>query len=86
MQKQKHKILTKTTKKIQLYCPVSCPNGLIILDPRSICKSAGSRLCFPPCLFIYFVFSSFVYSSIGCCHGEGRCPWRAAQQESISDG
>lgn len=37
------------------------------------------------CSFI-LCFFSFVYSSIGFCHGEGRCPWRAAQQESISDG
>lgn len=46
--------------------------------------------CFPALLssyvFIYFVFFPFVYSSIGYCHGEGRCPWRAAQQESIYDG
>lgn len=31
-------------------------------------------------------FFLFVYSSIGSCHGEGRCPWRKAQQDSIFDG
>lgn len=28
----------------------------------------------------------FVHSSIGFCHGEGRCPWRAAQQEIFFNG
>lgn len=54
--------------------------------PGAFVKAQGQDSCFPPCLFIYFVFSSFVYSSIGFCDGEGRCPRRAAQQESISDG
>lgn len=37
-------------------------------------------------LFICLILFLFVYSSIGCSHGEGRCPWRTAQQESTWDG
>lgn len=66
--------------------PVSCPNCLILLDPRSICKGAGSRLLFSTMFVHLFCFFLLCLLSNGYCHGEGRCPWRAAQQESISDG
>lgn len=38
-----------------------------------------------PVLFVC-LFIPFVYFSIDFCHGEGRCPWREAQQESIWHG
>ena len=59
-----------------------------------LCPSAGGELFLSFFSFSFFSsgfvhlwsFCFLVYSSIGFSHGKRRCPWRAAQQESLYHG
>lgn len=77
---KKHKILAKNDP------PPKKKSCLILLDPGSICKGAGLRLLFSTMFVHLFCFFLLCLLSTCFCHGEGRYPWRAAQQESIYDG